>query len=77
MPRSGRGRSTAGREAVEERTALQSALDETYPGKFEINIVDIWTDYAPWPYSTFVPAYQFLAKNPFWWRCLWAAGLNR
>ena len=40
----------------------------------ECSTVDIWTDFAPWPYNQFVPAYQFMAKNPFYWKAFWEYG---
>lgn len=36
--------------------------------------MDIWTDYAPWPYNQAVPAYQFMAKNPLYWKAFWEYG---
>lgn len=42
--------------------------------QIEISIVDIWTDYAPWPYNQAVPAYQFMAKNPVYWKAFWEYG---
>jgi hypothetical protein len=54
--------------------ALQQALDDLFPGQIECNIVDIWTDYASWPFNTFVPAYKWLAKNPAAWRAFWEYG---
>lgn len=51
--------------------AITGALDKLYPGMCETEILDIWTDYSPWPYRKFGPWYQFLAKRPMLWRALW------
>ena len=48
--------------------ALDQALNETFPGKIDVDIVDIWTDHATWPFNGFVPAYKFLATYPNLWR---------
>ena len=40
----------------------------------DINIVDIWTQHAPWPLNTFVGSYQFMAKRPFIWKALFEYG---
>eukprot|EP00640_Fibrocapsa_japonica_P002893 CAMPEP_0113935266 /NCGR_PEP_ID=MMETSP1339-20121228/2436_1 /TAXON_ID=94617 /ORGANISM="Fibrocapsa japonica" /LENGTH=260 /DNA_ID=CAMNT_0000937343 /DNA_START=492 /DNA_END=1271 /DNA_ORIENTATION=- /assembly_acc=CAM_ASM_000762 len=54
--------------------ALKAALDDLYPGRTECNIVDIWTDYARWPFNTFVQSYQFLASKPSLWKAFWDYG---
>lgn len=54
--------------------ALESALNELYPGQIKCDIVDIWTDYAPYPFNTFVSSYQFMAKNPIYWKLFWEYG---
>mgnify|MGYP002044692660 CR=1 FL=1 len=53
--------------------ALVDAFDAQFPGRFECDVVDIWTDHAAWPLNKFVPWYQFLARNPFLWRTLWCS----
>lgn len=55
--------------------AIQAALEELYPGKFCCEISDIWTDYGPWPYNTFVESYQWLAKHMWAWRLMYYYGL--
>lgn len=54
--------------------ALEAAFDILFPGKIEVDIVDIWTEYASYPYNRFVPGYQYLAKNPILWKALWEYG---
>jgi len=47
--------------------ALRDAFDELYPGKILCDIVDVYTDYAPWPMNTAVPAYKIMAEYSFLW----------
>ncbi|CAM9442447.1 unnamed protein product, partial [Phaeothamnion confervicola] len=54
--------------------ALKAAFDELYPGQVAVEVVDIWTDFGRWPYNQFVPAYQYLAKHPIFWRAFWEYG---
>eukprot|EP00600_Ochromonadales_sp_CCMP1393_P015312 CAMPEP_0175033728 /NCGR_PEP_ID=MMETSP0005-20121125/22187_1 /TAXON_ID=420556 /ORGANISM="Ochromonas sp., Strain CCMP1393" /LENGTH=415 /DNA_ID=CAMNT_0016294431 /DNA_START=505 /DNA_END=1753 /DNA_ORIENTATION=+ len=54
--------------------ALDQALQEQHPGKIDVNIMDIWTDHAPFPYNRFVPMYRYLAKHPILWRGMYAYG---
>lgn len=54
--------------------AIDQSLHEQFPGKFEVEIMDIWTDHANWPYNRFVPVYRFLAKHPMLWRGFFAYG---
>jgi len=51
--------------------ALAAALEGLEDPCVECEILDIWTEYAPWPYRNFVPYYAFLAKRPVLWRLLW------
>mmetsp|Transcript_5663 Transcript_5663/g.13512 ORF Transcript_5663/g.13512 Transcript_5663/m.13512 type:complete len:543 (+) Transcript_5663:1269-2897(+) len=51
--------------------AIQSALDELYPGQLQCDIVDIWTQHGGWPFNTCVKGYQFLAKRRFMWWLTW------
>jgi 1,2-diacylglycerol 3-beta-galactosyltransferase len=48
--------------------ALDKALGELFPSRFNVDIVDIWTDHAIWPFNGFVKTYRFLAKYPILWR---------
>lgn len=38
--------------------ALEAALEELFPGRIEVTMVDIFTEHSRWPYSASVPAYQ-------------------
>eukprot|EP00288_Rhodomonas_lens_P017092 CAMPEP_0177696814 /NCGR_PEP_ID=MMETSP0484_2-20121128/4180_1 /TAXON_ID=354590 /ORGANISM="Rhodomonas lens, Strain RHODO" /LENGTH=228 /DNA_ID=CAMNT_0019207809 /DNA_START=137 /DNA_END=820 /DNA_ORIENTATION=+ len=54
--------------------AIVGALDELYPGKYECEIKDIWTDEGVFPSNKLVPIYQFAAKNPWSWRAIYYGG---
>ena len=54
--------------------AIDQALSELFPGKIDVDIIDIWTDYANWPFNRFVPSYRFMAKYPLIWRVFYAYG---
>jgi 1,2-diacylglycerol 3-beta-galactosyltransferase len=55
--------------------ALQDAFDNLYPGKFECDIVDIYTDYGPfWPYNDYVAMYKLMAQYDFLWEAFYRFG---
>lgn len=54
--------------------ALERAVDEYYPGQMEVNIMDIWSDHANWPFNRFVPTYKYLGKRPVLWRFFYTYG---
>eukprot|EP00521_Asterionellopsis_glacialis_P007542 CAMPEP_0195284574 /NCGR_PEP_ID=MMETSP0707-20130614/2727_1 /TAXON_ID=33640 /ORGANISM="Asterionellopsis glacialis, Strain CCMP134" /LENGTH=434 /DNA_ID=CAMNT_0040343935 /DNA_START=174 /DNA_END=1479 /DNA_ORIENTATION=- len=48
--------------------ALRDAFDVLHPGKIEVDIVDIYTDYGPfWPYNDYVSMYKIMAEYSFLW----------
>ena len=48
--------------------AIRDALDTLHPGKFECDIVDIYTEYGPfWPYNGVVAGYKLMAKYSWTW----------
>ena len=51
--------------------AMESMLEQVAPGSTDVRIVDVWTDYCPWPFNGFVPSYQFMAKHPWMWKLSW------
>ncbi|CAN0306170.1 unnamed protein product, partial [Laminaria digitata] len=51
--------------------ALEAALEELFPGRVAVTMVDIFTEHSRWPYSASVPAYQYAAKNPLVWRAMY------
>lgn len=54
--------------------AIDQAIHQTHRGKVDVSILDIWTDYAKYPFNQFVPTYRFLAKHPLLWRGFYAYG---
>jgi 1,2-diacylglycerol 3-beta-galactosyltransferase len=54
--------------------AIDQALQEQFPGRIDVEIMDIWTDHGKYPYNQFVPTYRFLAKHPLLWRGFYAYG---
>jgi 1,2-diacylglycerol 3-beta-galactosyltransferase len=54
--------------------ALDQAIQRQFPGRFAVEILDIWTDYAKYPFNQFVPLYRFMAKHPLIWRGFYAYG---
>ena len=54
--------------------AIDQALSELFPGRIDVDVVDIWTDFAVWPFNRFVPSYRFMAKHPLIWRLFYAYG---
>ena len=51
--------------------AMESMLEQVAPGSTDVRIVDVWTDYCPFPFNGFVPSYQFMAKHPWMWKLSW------
>ena len=47
--------------------ALRDALDVLYPSQFAVDIVDIYTDYGPFPYNQYVAGYKIMAEYSFLW----------
>jgi Monogalactosyldiacylglycerol (MGDG) synthase len=55
--------------------AIRDALDALYPGQFDCDIVDIYTDYGSmWPYNEYVSIYKYMAANPWMWALLYEFG---
>jgi 1,2-diacylglycerol 3-beta-galactosyltransferase len=54
--------------------AIDRAISEIVPGKIDVQVMDIWTDHAKWPFNNFVPYYRFLAKHPLLWRGMYLFG---
>ena len=52
--------------------ALKAGFDELYPGRFQIDIVDIISDYLAWPLNQIPKAYPFLSNDALWlWKALY------
>ena len=57
--------------------ALQAAFAARFPGRFQVEIVDLWTDYTPWPIDQFPRLYSpIVARAPWFWKLLWAVFEN-
>lgn len=54
--------------------AIDQALKEQFHGQFSVQIMDIWTDHANYPFNRFVPTYRYLAANPLLWRLFYTYG---
>lgn len=54
--------------------AIDRSLKEQFPGKIDVDIIDIWTTYAKWPFNRFVPTYRYVAQRPMMWRGFYAYG---
>lgn len=50
--------------------ALEAAMAQVSPGKVDVSIVDVWTQYGAWPFNTMVEGYRLAAKYP---QLLWCA----
>jgi len=55
--------------------AIDEAIQANYPNKINIEIMDLWTEYAPFPYNQFVDSYRFMAKRPLLWKIFYTYGL--
>ena len=57
--------------SVDEAKAMEAMFDQMAPGQTDVRIVDVWTEYCPFPFSHFVQSYQHMAKHPWIWRSTW------
>ena len=58
--------------------ALQAAFAARYPGRFQVEIVDLWTDYTPWPINRMPPMYSPVVARALWlWKLLWLVFENK
>ena len=57
--------------------ALQAAFVARHPGRFQVEIVDLWTDYTPWPINQMPYLYSPIIARALWfWKLLWAVFEN-
>lgn len=55
--------------------ALRDALDVLHPGKFECDIVDIYTEYGPFfPLNSYPAMYKIMAEYSFLWEYFYNFG---
>ena len=55
--------------------ALDQAIQEKYPGRIDVTVMDIWTDHGRGAFRKLVPLYRSLAKRPILWRAFYSYGL--
>ena len=48
--------------------AIVDALNQTFPGKFDTEILDIWTKYAKFPFQNAVNHYRIFTQHPWLWK---------
>ncbi len=48
--------------------AIIAGFQKLYGDKFELDMVDLWSDHSPWPHNTMPQSYSFLVKYPWLWR---------
>lgn len=48
--------------------AVKGAIEHLYGDKFEISIVDLWSNYTPWPHNQLPKTYSTMVKYPILWR---------
>lgn len=54
--------------------ALEAAFAERFGERFEITIIDLWSDYTPWPINRLPGAYSPIVNNAIWfWKFAWRA----
>ena len=46
--------------------ALQAAFAARYPDRFQVEIVDLWTDYTPWPINQMPRLYSPIIARVLW-----------
>lgn len=55
-------------------TTLHESYPQQYPIRIVCDIVDIYTEYGPFPYNQFVPAYKIMAEYTFLWKWAYETG---
>ncbi len=48
--------------------AIEAAFHELYADRVRVEIVDLWTEQAVYPWNQAVPLYQWMGKNPAVWK---------
>jgi 1,2-diacylglycerol 3-beta-galactosyltransferase len=55
--------------------AIRDAFDVLYPGRFECDIVDIYSEYGPfWPINSYPTIYKIMAEYSFLWEYFYNFG---
>lgn len=54
--------------------ALAAAFSERYGDGFDVQIIDLWKDYTPWPVNQIPKSYRALVTDALWvWKLAWRA----
>jgi len=48
--------------------ALRDTFHELYGNRFQVEIVDIWTNHTPWPINRAPRSYSFMVRHSWLWR---------
>jgi 1,2-diacylglycerol 3-beta-galactosyltransferase len=55
--------------------ALKAAFEVQYGSQFQVDVVDLWMEHAPWPLNELPKSYQFLVDDtPNLYKWIWEAG---
>jgi 1,2-diacylglycerol 3-beta-galactosyltransferase len=55
--------------------ALKAAFEELYGSQFQVDVVDLWMEHAPWPLNELPKSYQFLVDGtPHLYKWIWETG---
>jgi len=55
--------------------ALAAGFAERYGDRFDVQMVDLWTDYTPWPINQVPKSYRALVTDYLWlWKIAWRTG---
>ncbi|CAI5531440.1 unnamed protein product [Closterium sp. Naga37s-1] len=53
--------------------ALKSTFEMEFGDKYEVNVVDMWTDHTPWPFNQLPKSYNFLVRHETLWKMTYYA----
>ncbi len=52
--------------------ALQAVFQERYPGRIQVDIIDLWMHHTPWPLNQLPKSYRFVTDHtPRLWKWAW------
>ena len=55
--------------------ALEAAFAKEYGEQFDVAIIDLWTDYTPWPINQLPKTYRPIVTYALWvWKFAWKVG---
>jgi len=58
--------------------AIAAAFAERYGDRFHVSMVDLWSDYTPWPIHEIPKTYRWLVTDALWlWKLAWAISERR